>query len=176
MHLLYKRIYDLNLSLDLQLILFDNTILPTITYGSDVWGYENLKIFECIHNQFLRSITKCRESTSLYMLYGELGRYPISITIKTRIISILVRIITGNSEKFVNVIYQKLLQIVMGGGGRGSGGQQFKWTRNVQSILQEVSGNDVWINQKENIPNTIKHTLKKILIDQFVQKWHNTLN
>ena len=167
MHLLYKRIYNLNLPLDLQLKLFDSTILPIITYGSDVWGYENLEIIERIHNQFLRPITKCRKSTPLYMLYGELGRYPISITIKTRIISFWVRIITGNPEKFVNVIYQKLLQI---------GGQQFKWTRNVQSILQEKGRNDVWINQKENIPNNIKHTVKKILIDQFVQKWLRTLN
>ena len=57
MHLLYKRIYNLNLPLDLQLKLIDSTILPIITYGSDVWGYENLEIFERIHNQFLRSIT-----------------------------------------------------------------------------------------------------------------------
>ena len=60
MHLLYKRIYNLNLPLDLQLKLFDSTILPIITYGSDVWGFECLEMFERIHNRFLRTIAKSR--------------------------------------------------------------------------------------------------------------------
>ena len=53
MHLLYKRIYNLKLPLDLQLKLFDSTILPIITFGSDIWGFENLEMFERIKNQFL---------------------------------------------------------------------------------------------------------------------------
>ena len=107
MHLLYKRIYNLNLPLDLQLQLFDSTILPIITYGSEIWGYENLDMFERIQNQFLRTITKCRKSTPMYMLYGELGRHPISITIKSRIIGFWTHIINGKSTKFVNLIYKK---------------------------------------------------------------------
>lgn len=166
MHLLYKRIYNLNLPLDLQLKLFDSTILPIITYGCDIWGYENLELFERIHNQFLRTITKCRKSTPMYMLYGELGRYPIAITIKTRAISFWARIIHRNSDKFVNIIYKKLIQV---------GEQKFKWTRNIKTILQEIGRNDIWINQKEHIPNNIKQLVRKTLIDQFLQKWHNSL-
>ena len=84
MHLLYMRINNLDLPIDLQLKLFDSTILPIMTYGCEIRGYENLQMFERIHNSFLRSITKSRNSTPLYMLYGELGRYPIEIFIKTR--------------------------------------------------------------------------------------------
>ena len=40
--------YNLKLPLDIQLKLFDSTILPIITYRSDVWGYENLVMFEHI--------------------------------------------------------------------------------------------------------------------------------
>ena len=166
MHLLYKRIYNLNLPLDLQLQLFDSTILPIITYGSEIWGYENLDMFERIHNQFLRTITKCRKSTPMYMLYGELGRHPISITIKSRIIGFWTHIINGKSTKFVNLIYKKLLQ---------TGPHLFKWTRNVQAILQEVGRNDIWLNQNENISSNTHKLVKKILFDQFVQKWHNSL-
>lgn len=167
MHLLYKRINNLNLPLDLQLKLFDNTILPIITYGCEIWGYENLQLFERIHNSFLRSITKCRKSTPLYMLYGELGRYPIEISIKSRIIGFWTKIVTGNQLKLVNLLYQKLLQ---------TGEQKFKWIRNVQHILQEVGRNDIWLNQNENISQNIHHKVKKILIDQFIQKWHQSLN
>ena len=106
MHLLYMRINNLDLPIDLQLKLFDSTILPIMTYGCEIWGYENLQMFERIHNSFLRSITKCRNSTPLYMLYGELGRYPIEIFIKTRIIGYWTRIITGNQLKLVNMMYK----------------------------------------------------------------------
>ena len=40
MHLL-KRIHTLNIPLDLQLKLFDDTIVPILLYGSEVWGFEN---------------------------------------------------------------------------------------------------------------------------------------
>ena len=123
-------------------------------------------MFERIQNQFLRTITKCRKSTPMYMLYGELGRHPISITIKSRIIGFWTHIINGKSTKFVNLIYKKLLQ---------TGPHLFKWTRNVQAILQEVGRNDIWLNQNENISSNTHKLVKKILFDQFVQKWHNSL-
>ena len=109
MHLLYKRIYNLNLPIDLQLKLFDSTIIPIIAYGCEVWGYEDLQMFERIHNQFLRLVTKCRKSTPMYMLYGELDRYPIEIIIKSRLIGFWTRIITGNQSKLIYLVYQKLL-------------------------------------------------------------------
>ena len=47
-------------------------------------GFENITIlFENIHTNFLRKITKSRKSTPLY---AELGRYPLDIIVKTRII------------------------------------------------------------------------------------------
>ena len=63
----------------------------------------------------------------MYMLYGELGRYPIEIVIKT--IGLWVRIITGKQDKFVNIMYQKLIQ---------TGAHKFEWTKQVQNILQEA--------------------------------------
>ena len=55
MHLLQMRIKNLSLPVDLQLKLFDQT-------------------------QFLRSIIQARKNTPLFMVYDELGRYPIEIT------------------------------------------------------------------------------------------------
>ena len=92
----------------------------------------------------------------MYMLYGELGRYPISITIKARIIGFWARIITDYSSKYVSIIYQKMLQI---------GAHKFKWIKHVQSILQEVGRNDIWISHNERIPKNTQHIVKKIQID-----------
>ena len=43
MHLLFVRVNNLNLPIDLQLKLFDNTVLPILTYACEVWGYEDNK-------------------------------------------------------------------------------------------------------------------------------------
>ena len=60
--------------------------MPRLTYGSEIFGFENLDMLEKIHIDFLKKITKCRRSTPSYIIYTELGRFPIEIMVKSRII------------------------------------------------------------------------------------------
>ena len=87
LHYLFTKINNSNLPLDLVLKLFDHTILPILTYGSEVFRFESLEILEKVHTSFLRKISNSRKSTLLQFLYGGLGRYTISIVIKSRLIS-----------------------------------------------------------------------------------------
>ena len=87
MHLLQVRIKNLFLPVDLQLKIFDQTILPILTYLCEVLGFENCGLFESIHTQFLRSVIHASKRTPLYMLYRGLGRYPTEFTIKCRMIN-----------------------------------------------------------------------------------------
>ena len=86
MQVLFKRIRNLDIPIDLQLYLFDNVILPIALYGCEIWGFENSQIIENLHNDFLRRIINLRKSTPIYMLHAELGRHPIQINIKSRMI------------------------------------------------------------------------------------------
>ena len=43
-------------------------IEPILLYGSEVWGYENLKILEQMHLKFCKRILKVRNTTLLQML------------------------------------------------------------------------------------------------------------
>ena len=81
MYLLFTKSHNADLPIDLIIKLFDHTVLPILMYGSEIYGFENIDIIEKVHNNFLRKITKARKSTPMYMIYGELGRHPLSINI-----------------------------------------------------------------------------------------------
>ena len=49
LQLLYKRINNLHIPIDLQIHLFDHTILPILLYGCEIWGFQNTKMLENVH-------------------------------------------------------------------------------------------------------------------------------
>lgn len=166
LHLLYTRINNLHLPIDLQLKLFDNTVLPILTYGSEVWGYENIEILERIHAEFLRKITKTRKSTPYYMLYAELGRTPIDIAIKARMIGFWYRIVTGKQTKLTYMLYNAI---------KNTPNLNSKWLNFIQKIFTDIGRADIWLGQRNlNFHNPNK-MIKRILIDQNLQKWHSSL-
>ncbi|MCG8033764.1 MAG: reverse transcriptase family protein [Candidatus Thiodiazotropha taylori] len=162
MTLLFIRINNLDIPVDLQLKLFDHTVLPILTYASEVWGYEKLDMVEKVHNDFLRKITMARKSTPLYMIYGELGRYPLEIIVKSRIVGFWRRIIQSNDFKLSLLLYQCLLH---------SGTNFSKWIQFTKNIFNQIGRPDIWTLQQNSHPQSLSRFAKKILIDQFIQSW-----
>ena len=72
------------LSIECQLDMFDKTSLPILLYGSKIRGFENIDIIERVHLRFCKLILHLKQSTPNFMVYGELGRYPISVIMKVR--------------------------------------------------------------------------------------------
>ena len=85
MIILFTRINNLDIPIDLQLERFDHTVFPILTYA---WGYENLEIIEKVHNEFLRKITIAWKSTHT------------QITIKSRVVGFWNRLSHGKERKF----------------------------------------------------------------------------
>ena len=50
---LFTRIDTLDIPTNLQLKLFDHTVLPILTYACEIWGYENLETIVKAYNEFL---------------------------------------------------------------------------------------------------------------------------
>ena len=165
MRMLLMRIKNLYLPVDLQLKLFDQTVLPILTYGCEVFGFENCGLLETVHTQFLRNILKARKSTPLYMLYGELGRFPIELTIKCRIINYWVRLISQNTES--KIAYKMYLKL------RTTPGINSKWIQKIKDIFEEAGRADIWLNETPN-KNT-SDIIMQILMDQYHQKWNASL-
>ena len=54
MFALLRRNGQLNLLLDIQLELFDSLVLLILTYGCEVWGFENINLIEKLHLKYLK--------------------------------------------------------------------------------------------------------------------------
>jgi len=83
---LYRKIRNMLLPIDIQLKLFDVFSISILLYCAEVWGFENIGIVEKIHLQFCKKILNTRNSTANYMVYGEIGRFPLEIEIKVKMI------------------------------------------------------------------------------------------
>ena len=76
----------LHLPVDIQLQLFDSMVFPSLLYGSEVTGFEKHDILERICIQYYKVVLKVKKTTPNLMFYGELGKFPISVLIKSRMI------------------------------------------------------------------------------------------
>ena len=165
MHLLFIRANNLDLPIDLQIKLFDNTVLPILTYGSEIHGHSYLEIIERIHTEFLRKITKSRKSTPKYMLYAELGRHPIQIDVKVRMIKYWSSVLNGKQSKLSYQIYKYMYKSQ----------NNYKWPTYLKSILNDCGLNYIWQEQFRNIPKNITKQVKNRLLDQNIQVWSHDL-
>ena len=68
-----------NLPVDIQLDLFDKLVTPILSYGSEIWTYENNDVIEKLHLRYCKYILNVNKNTTSSMVYGELGRYPLNI-------------------------------------------------------------------------------------------------
>jgi hypothetical protein len=66
---LYRQLRNISIPIALQLKLFDTVILPILTYGCEVWGYENTNLLEKLHLQYCRNIIGVRTTTANFMTH-----------------------------------------------------------------------------------------------------------
>ena len=88
--------------------LFDSLASPIILYTSEVWGFENKESIEKVHLQFCKNILKVRSSTPNYMVYGELGRYPMEVMVKCKIVLFWNNLLC-ESNKLSSILYKLML-------------------------------------------------------------------
>ncbi len=100
------------------------------------------------------------------MLCAELGRHPLEITIKTRIIKFWVKLLTGSNTKISRMCYDHMFSSPL----------RNKWLTHVKNILDLTGYTYLQLFQYQiNLKNA--HLLVKTsLQDQFLQTWNNQLD
>jgi hypothetical protein len=99
------------------------------------------------------------------MVYGKLGRYPISIDIKVRMIKFWCKLIMGKQSKLSHICYKLLYN-----NNLLRHGFSF-WIKNIQDILNKSSLSYIWLYQNCISEKWLSNVVKMNLIDKFKQTW-----
>jgi len=163
---LLKNSRRLQLPIDVQFDLFDKTVVPVLLYGCEIWGYENTDILESLHLKFCKYVLGVNRSTTNNMVYGELGRYPLKISIEVRMINFWARLLQlSDKQKLCQTMYMMLPK------EQNAQSNKFKWLQYVRNILNKCGLSYIWNDQWTPGIKWLTDKVKQILMDQYTQKW-----
>ena len=60
--------------------IFDKKIVPILSYGAEIWGYESSDWIECVHTKFCKWVLGVSSSTPNAAVLAECGRFPLYIS------------------------------------------------------------------------------------------------
>ena len=144
--------------------LFDAMILPILTYGSEIWGFHPAPDVERVHMKFLKQILGVRPQTSNVTIYGELGRMPLSIIRKERILKYWYKLIKSPES----LIYKAFLNL------KDDNSRVIGWAQEVNKLLNDLGFNYLWNN--DNVTLLQLNKVIERLKDQYLQYFYSELN
>ena len=150
--------------------LFDTLVASILHFGSEVWGFNEANDIENIHTKFLRRLLGVKKSTNLSALYGELGRYPLSVIRKIRIFKYWIKILKKNDTSLTKQIYLMLKEDA----DRNCTYNGKNWASQIKQILQEHGLGCIWQLQTEIVIPF--ETIKLRIFDNYKQKWYANIN
>ena len=167
---LFKNVF---ISIKEQIKLFDSLVASVLNYGSEVWGYDKWRDIDIVHNKFCRYILCVKKSTNVDAMYGDLGRLPLNVFRKLRMIKYWIRIVENYDSnsllcKTYDMMYQEVIQ------GRANINVSYNWAAQIKHILDESDFTYVWNNQFDVLPNFL--SIKQRIIDQYMQLWSSNIN
>ena len=71
---------------------FDTYVNSILNYGCEIWGFHKAKDVEKIHMSFCKNTLGVKKSTCNSLVYYELGRFPLHITRKLRILKYWIKL------------------------------------------------------------------------------------
>ena len=146
--------------------LFDKMIKPILLYGCEVWGYGDIRIIERVHLKFLKQILNLKKSTPSFMVYGEVGAFPPSLEIKSRVVNYWAKL---HFDRKKNEIASNMYWAT-----RTLSEQDrlpSKWLLNVKTLVNQNGYGNIWnVNDAINTKWFAK-AFKQKLQDQYIQSW-----
>ena len=169
MYALLRKCNVLMLPIDLIIDLFDKTVLPVMTYGCEIWGFDINEALLRLQLKFYKQVLKLRQSTPSLMIFGEIGKFPVTVSVKSRMLSFWLKLVTAqNGNTLSALVYRFLLSMYL------SETYENKYLACIKTTLNEIGLSNMWLNQHNLDVNVtwFKEKVKRCLKDQYMQNWY----
>ena len=126
-----------------------------------IYKYEHI---DKIHIKFCKNILGVRTQSPNYAVYGDLGRYSLSVIAKERSIKFWLKILAYNNSLTFN-LFQTQIDDLDALAQPGRFKHKRSWAHGIKSLLDNLGFSQMWHNQLiEVIRNRIR--------DHFTQHWY----
>jgi hypothetical protein len=168
LYCLISKVRKIQLPLDIQSHLLDTCILPILLYGSEVWGFSDIKHVEVFHNQICKKLLCICKTTANCVALGELGRQNMEYHINQRILNFWARIASGKESKISTVLYRAFRSTY------NTGLHKPKWLIHTHQLLNKLGLGFMW--DEVHIDTTLfKCIVKQRMLDISNQNWKSTV-
>ncbi len=159
---------DIHRCVQMFLHLIDAIIVPIALYGCEVWLHKSVEkqektlSFEKLNLQICKYVLGVNKNTTNYACLGELGRYPLWITAKHRLLGFWSRLLVN--EGLANTVYNSTLDA----------NHPRAWNKSVRAVLDHTGFSWVFRAQIPLSKNDLR-TVKNVLEAQFEQSWSSVI-
>ena len=162
---LYNLFNQITVPIREQLKLFDSLVGSILSYSAETWGHHEAPEIEKVHTKFLRNILGVRKSTNISALYGELGRFPMKIARKIKLIKYWTKLLTNR-----DTLEFKVYCMLKNDCDNGNDYKGTNWASHIKHELELCGFSDIWANQLLiDIP---LEAIRLRILDQFKQSWY----
>ena len=150
--------------------LFDKLVSSVILYASETWGFHVSLAVEKVQLKFCKWLLKVPNCTTNEMVYGELGRFPMLINRKIRILKYWVKIVNGKACPLVKQMYNVLYCVTL------SDKRVINSASLVKSLIISLGFGLVWTEQFVANEFYFITLCKQRLCDQYIQQWFGIIS
>ena len=148
--------------------LFDKMIMPILTYGAEIWGFETKECIERVHTKFLKYVLGVPTSATNAAVYGECGRLPVKVTAILKLIKYWLKVLEMPSNRLPKNVYLMTYELTEAG--------RLTWASKVKNVLFLYGFGEVWISQELGNTNVFLALFSQRLTDSAHQNWNSEVN
>ena len=110
-------------------------------------------------------------STPSAIVYGEVGKLPLTNIIHKRMLSFWIRVSEDKNTKYSNIMYNLMLKL------HSTRGFCFPWCNKIKQLLDSCNMKNLWLNQEQySTKKLLKTTIFEALDKLEHRKWLNKVN
>ena len=154
-------------NLNVFLKLFDAKVQPILSYGSELWGMSDIEEVERMHTKALKRFLNVSIHCSNASVYGETGRYPLSINHKVNSLRYWLRLLKMPNTRICKQAYDMLVKLSESGSRN--------WVSDIRNLLCLNGFGIAWMFKQVGNEKMFLGLVKERLRDCYVQGWFSKI-